>query len=121
MSELADIIDGIREGFDARRELFFEDNACYLLKRDDGSGNSPFTVVYQIADGWIIEYAENRGQFELAVASTAADLGAKISFADAVSADGDVYEIERGDTVPPKGDYPVWRVFCKSTGEKFVP
>lgn len=121
MSILDEIIAAKKLEFDALRGVFFPaDITCHLLQLD--GENAAFTSKLELVAGWYLEYSNFRGRFELFYAESETNFKEKLKLSSHVAVGGEVYSIDRGETVPPQGEEPFWRLACTRTGEpKFEP
>lgn len=114
MPASTDIREGIAEAFEALGAEFFE-NVMVTLCKSSTSANE-FVDVLNIGDEigpvWIFEYSEFRQNFLLQIAADDAALTNAIAEATHVQVDNDYYVIRNGDTLPPKGTDPTWKLFC---------
>lgn len=112
-------ITGIKaKEFNILRRTFFPKVAtCYLLKIDGGM--RAFAPELELTNGWYLEYSKFRGRFELYYASSDPEFARRLSLSSHVAVSGEVYTIDRSESVPPQGEEPFWRIACTRTGERF--
>jgi hypothetical protein len=109
------LLEGAVTVNDALRELFFETGtAVEFLK----AGNTEeFLFIDSRESGWWLEYSNFRRNFLLEIAeaediSDGIDLAVTMAEATHIRIGDDVYVINDGDTIPPKGTDVSWKIYC---------
>lgn len=121
MSILDKIIDGQIKKFNALRKVFFPaDTRCFVLKYEGVTIG--YISLKELTTGWNLKYSEFRGYFRLSFATHDQAFRNIIGVATHVAVDGDIYEIEQGENVPPKGTKPYWKIAARYIGgKKYIP
>ncbi len=113
MSELADIIAGNIERFDALREVYFPDGATVQLVKPSAATND-YDEVLEIATGWLFD--TKKLILQIAVAeSEIADVQEALDRASGFLLLGEFYNFT--DTLTkPIGASPSWQIRCEAKG-----
>lgn len=110
-----DIVQDIAEGFDdVRAELYPEGIKARLLKVNGGT--VAFDLLAVLEDSWFfLDDREFRNEGELMIASADYDFGQQVLKATHFEIERDyrrdLFLIRDGDTTPPQGTEPYWRLF----------
>lgn len=114
MPASTDIQEGIAEAFEALGEEFFENVTVTLCKASTTANEfvDLMDIGAEIGPKWIFEYSQFRQNFLLQISADEAVLTNAIAEATHVQVDNDYYVIRTGDTLPPKGTDPTWKLFC---------
>ena len=118
MAFLDKIIAAKAKEFNLKRRFFFPDNStCFLLSLNGDEVS--FIEILEIGSGWYLEYSKFRERFEFFYAESQTNFKNKLKLSSHIAVNADVYEISAGDTVPPQGEEPFWRIACTATGKQF--
>lgn len=101
---------GLGKANDALAAQFLPNVTVTLCKPSDTADE--FVDVLIIESKWFFEYSNFRKNFLLEIADDSDALTDAIAEATHVQVDDTYYVIIAGDTMPPAGTNPVWRLYC---------
>lgn len=120
-SELSEIIKAYGEAFDEERKAVAPDNTtAYLLVRT-GQNNDSFRSLIQLTGKWLAVFSAFRTQMGLQIADEDSSVVTFIVKCSDMAIDGQVYEVDVRDKMPPDSERPWWDLFGSKTGEVYTP
>lgn len=114
MSEVAEIIEGYIEKFDALREVYLDENTrCFLLVKTEFQANQ-FRILKELAGGFYLYFSTYFNSFILQYATLDASFKDVSKQAAFIYYGGVIYEIPEDNRVviKPNGKKPFYQFFC---------